>query len=116
MTSDPLRTEYEHNGHSQGTDAGAIAVKAIGSKGLVLLCPKCKSILNENKALGRMMRTLNGEVWYSCPDCEYDYKFDKEDVSNIKPPLEYQMPVKPLENSHLESSLSKQNCKSEKKQ
>jgi len=103
LSKDSLRTEYKHNGHSHGTDAGAIATRAIGSNGLTLLCPHCKTILNENKALGRMMRTLNGEVWYSCPNCEYEYKFDKEDVSDVDDPLEYQMPVKPLEYIEKES-------------
>lgn len=97
MSQDPLRSEYKVNGHPSGTDAGSIGVQAIGNKGLTLLCPECKSILTEFKALSRWERTLNGEVWYECCECnEYEFKFCKEDVSDIQKPLEYQMPVKPL--------------------
>lgn len=97
MSQDPLHPNHKVNGHMSGTDTGAIGVQAIGNKGLTLLCPKCKSILTEFKALGRFVRTLNGEVWYECRGCgEYDFKFDKEDVSDKQKPLEYRMPVKPL--------------------
>lgn len=97
MNENSFNNEYRPQG---GTDAGAIGVQAIGSRGLTLLCPKCKAVLTEFKALSRFERTLNGEVWYECQECnEYEFKFCKESVSDMEKPLEYQMPVKPLENS-----------------
>ena len=94
--NDPYHPNHKVNGHMSGTDAGAIGVQAIGNTGLTLLCPKCKTILTEFKALSRFDRTLNGEVWYECCECDYEFKFCKQNVSHVEKPLEYRMPVKPL--------------------
>ena len=101
-----MKNSFNTEHQSQlGTDAGAIGVQAIGSNGLTLLCPKCKAILKEFKALSRFERTLNGEIWYECTECnEYDFKFYKEDVENLEKPLEYQMPVRPFQKQKTEEN------------
>ena len=85
-----------------GTKAGAIGTPAIGSKGLTLCCPDCGSILRDVQALGRWHRTLFGDHYFECRNC--DYTFNKKDEENTEPPKELVIPAKPLE--HIEDAES----------